>query len=86
MVLVVVVVEVLHLQEVVGFLHQKEEVVDLQEGVLEQAEQPVQAVVLGVGVLMVQEGEVVQVLGVLALVVLAVREEELVLVLRERFV
>ena len=85
-VLVVVVVEVLHLQGVVGFLHQKEEVVDLQEGVLEQAEQPVQAVVLGVGVLMVQEGEVVQVLGVLALVVLAVREEELVLVLRERFV
>ena len=51
---------------------------------MEQAEQPVQAVVLGVGVLMVQEGEVVQVLGVL--VVLAVRAEELVLVLRERFV
>ena len=83
-VLVVVVVEVLHPQEVVGFLHQKEEVVALQKGVLEQVEQPVQAVVLGVGVLMVQEGEVVQVLGVL--VVLAVREEELVLVLQERFV
>ena len=80
MVLVVVVVEVLHPQEVVGFLHQREEVAEQQE----LGEQLVQAVVLGVGVLMVQEGEVVQVLGVL--VVLAVRAEELVLVLRERFV
>ena len=80
---------VLHLQGVVGFL-QKEEVVALQEAVLEQqgqAEQPAQAVVLGVGVLMVQEGAVVLALGVLAVLeVLALREEELVLVLQERFV
>ena len=59
MVLVAAGVGVLHLQGVVGFLHKKEEVVALQKAVLEQqeqVEQPAQAVVLGLGVLMVQEG------------------------------
>ena len=59
MVLVAAGVGVLHLQGVVGFLHKKEEVVALQKAVLEQqeqVEQPAQAVVLGLGVLMLQEG------------------------------
>ena len=70
-VLVAAEVGVLHLQGVVGFLHQKEEVVALQkEGVLEQqeqAEQLAQTVVLGVQVM---AEEVVQVLGVQLLEVL----------------
>ena len=53
MVLVAAGVGVLHLQGVVGFLHQKEEVVALQEeGVLEQQEQ---MVVLAVQVMAEEE-------------------------------
>ena len=80
-------VGVLHLQGVVGFLHQKEEVVVLgQQG---QGEQVVQTVVLGVQVLTVQEGEVAQLLVqeeevVHLLGVLGGQKGELVLVLQER--
>ena len=88
MVLVAEGVGVLLLQGVVGFL-QKEEVVALQEGVLEQqeqAEQVVQAVILVEVVQLVQlvqEGEVVLVLAQEGVLVVLVCQEGLVVVLQE---
>ena len=85
MVLVAEGVGVLLLQGVVGFL-QKVEVVALQEGVLGQQEQVVQAVVLVEVVQLVQlvqEGEVVLVPAQEGVLVVLVCQEGLVVVLQE---